>query len=95
MQKIQFSKDVTVFQYRAARRSLGLTLKEVAAACECAENSILGLERGNLLMPPVRSRIHTRAKAKAMYEMYGIVFYENNHIGLESANDTIQIRFVE
>lgn len=78
-----YTKDLTVFQLRAARRALNLTVREVAKELNFTPNVIVRAEKGNLYEFPSRSTVISVSKLRALFEEHGIVFLPNNTIRLE------------
>jgi transcriptional regulator with XRE-family HTH domain len=93
MQKLRYSKDITVFQLRAARAALKLTLKEVTVLASVSEGALAKLESGDIYLPPQHSSPLTIAKVKSLYESYGVEFYEHNHMCLLPLDENIIFRF--
>lgn len=87
-----YTQDLTVFQLRAARRALNLTVREVAKELNLTPNVIVRAEQGDLYEFPSRSTVISVARLRALFEAQGIVFLPDNTIRLEKIMPEIIFR---
>tara|TARA_B100000614_G_C14499557_1_gene474098 strand:+ start:861 stop:1175 length:315 start_codon:yes stop_codon:yes gene_type:complete len=87
-----FTSELTVFQLRAARRALNLTVREVAKEASLATGVIVRSEAGDLYKFPEQSSVTSIAKLRVLYESEGIRFLPNNTIQLYKHISDIQFR---
>ncbi|CAO5677768.1 MAG: hypothetical protein HEEMFOPI_01561 [Holosporales bacterium] len=81
------TKDLTVFQLRAARRALNLTVREVSKDTSISIGVIVRSETGDLYSFPKKSSLISISRLKAYYEMNNIVFSLDNTISLKKEDD--------
>ncbi len=93
LEKIQLSSELTVFQLRAARAALRLSLSDVARIAGLRTATIQKLESGDIYSFP-SSSILTISKVRSVLENHGIEFYKNNFIRLVPLDEKLTIRFV-
>ena len=94
IEKIQFSSDITVFQLRAARAALKISLKKLADISGLSEGALIKLEAGDIYSRPQHSSFLTVGKVRAVLEEMGIEFYHNNFIRLVPKEEQFVIRVV-
>lgn len=87
-----YTKDITVFQLRAARRSLNLTVREVAKKTSLGPGVVVRSEAGDLYEFPGNSTVMSVTRLRAFYEQYGIVFLPGNAIRLNKSISDIIFR---
>ena len=80
--KIEKTGDITVFQLRAARRALNITVREMSLETGLAVGVIVRGESGNLHLFPQKISLVSVSRMKVFLEYYGIVFLSNNTISL-------------
>lgn len=88
-EEITHTKDLTVFQLRAARRALNLTVREVAKDTGLSIGVIVRSETGNLKLFPPKTNLISAARLKSYYETYHILFLSNNTISLKETEDIV------
>ncbi|CAO4844622.1 MAG: hypothetical protein FADNKDHG_01315 [Holosporales bacterium] len=93
LEKIQFSSELTVFQLRAARAALRLSLSDVAKIAGLRIATIQKLESGDIYSFP-KSSILTISKVRSVLENHGVEFYKNNLVRLVPLDEKFTIRFI-
>ncbi|CAO5681472.1 MAG: hypothetical protein HEEMFOPI_01509 [Holosporales bacterium] len=88
-EEIIHTKNLTVFQLRAARRALNLTVREVAKDTGLSIGVIVRAETGSLKLFPQKTNLISAARLKSYYEAYHIIFLSNNTISLKEAEDIV------
>lgn len=88
---ILYTTDITVFQLRAARRALNLTVRDVGKATALGTGVVVRSESGNLYDPP-NCTVMTINRLKSYYESYGIVFLSENTIRINKVIPDIVFR---
>lgn len=79
--------DLTVFQLRAARRALNLTVREVSKNTSVSIGVIVRSETGDLYSFPKKASLISISKLKSYYEMHNIVFLNDNTVSLKKENE--------
>lgn len=87
-----YTKDLTVFQLRSARRSLNLTVRDVAKQINLTPSVIVRAEQGDLHEFPPRSTVTSVSRLRSLFEAQGIVFLPDNTIRLEKIMPDIIFR---
>lgn len=76
---------LSVFQLRAARRSLGFTAKQVADVLDISVQTVFNAEKivsfEDIMFPPKMLSNYTISRFKAFFEREGIFFESNNRLG--------------
>lgn len=88
---IYYTSDITVFQLRAARRSLNLTVREVGKNTTLGTGVVVRSESGNLLERP-NCTVMSINRLRTYYETYGIVFLPENTISIKKVTPDIIFR---
>lgn len=79
MSKIQ-TKDLVTFQFKAARRALDISLRNLSREIDVDINALSRLESCNLDSIPQKSQFRTIAKLRLFLESQGIEFLDNGGI---------------
>lgn len=77
---IHYTKDLTVFQLKAARYALGITRDEIKNLTGISSSVLNRVEKGELAYAPKQSLPQTIYRLRSLYESHGIVFFEDNTI---------------
>lgn len=88
---ILYTTDITVFQLRAARRALNLTVREVGKTTTLGTGVVVRSESGNLFDPPNCTVISIN-RLRTYYESYGIIFLTENTISIKKISPDIVFR---
>ena len=88
---ILYTTDITVFQLRAARRALNLTVRDVGKSTKLGTGVVVRSESGNLHDPP-NCTVMTINRLRSYYESYGIVFLSENTIRINKVIPDIVFR---
>lgn len=88
---ILYTTDITVFQLRAARRALNLTVREVGKNTMLGTGVVVRSESGNLHSPP-NCTVMSINRLRTYYESYGIVFLTENTINIKKPTLDIVFR---
>lgn len=89
------TNTLTTFQLKAARRALGISLKQAAKETGIAESAITRLESCDLSLFPQRSSLPTVFRLRQFLEQKGIVFLNDNMVQYCPVTvDPIQIRII-
>lgn len=80
--KIEKTGDITVFQLRAARRALNITVREMSLETGLAVGVIVRGESGDLHSFPQKISLVSASRMKVFLESHGIVFLLNNTVSL-------------
>ena len=88
LKPIHYTKDITVFQLRAARYSLGITRNEVIQATGVSSSTLSTLENEPLFSTPSSKR--TAYSLRRFYEAKGIIFFEDNAIKYDPAGEGVE-----
>ena len=75
------TKNITVFQLRAARSGLGLTISELNKLTGLSRSTITSIEKQNAGTPP-KCDLMTVYKLREYFESKGIIFEESNQLKL-------------
>lgn len=87
LKPIHYTKDVTVFQLRAARYALGITRNEIIKKTGVSSSTLSMLENEPLFSAPTSLR--TSFTLRGFYESKGIIFFEDNAIKYDPAGDGV------
>lgn len=73
------TKDITVFQLRAARSGLGLTISKLNKLTGLSRATIASIEKQNAEVPP-KCNLKTVYKLREYFESKGIIFEDLNQL---------------
>jgi transcriptional regulator with XRE-family HTH domain len=95
IEKIKMSSELTVFQLRAARAALKLSLTNLSKITNLRVATIQKLESGDIHMPPQKSSLLTISKVRTALENMGVEFYKNNIVRLVPIDEQFTIRLIK
>lgn len=95
MNIVHFTTDITVFQLRAARRALNISMRDLAVITGVSPDALVRMEKGDLYSPPPKSHPNTIFKIRVYLEKLGIQFLDNNSIRLSTPEENIRFRIKE
>lgn len=95
IEKIKMSSEVTVFQLRAARAALKLSLADLSEKTCLRVATIQKLESGDIYMPPQKSSLLTISKVRTTLENMGVEFYKGNIVRLVPMDEKFTIRLIK
>lgn len=94
MENLQTS-ELTTFQLKAARRALGVSLKQVSKETGIAETALIRLESSDLGFFPKHTSLTTVFRLRQFLETKGIIFLANNTLQfITSDQPRVQIKIV-
>lgn len=89
--KINRVNEISVFQLRAARAGLKLSLEKLSELTGITKKTLSNMESGDMFFPPENTSILTLLKVNNVYKYYDVEFFENNVVKLHSILDNIQV----
>lgn len=84
--------NITVFQFRAARRALNLSVRKISKDTGLSTGVIVRIEAGDLFLSPKNVSLVSLSRLKAYLESHDISFMENNTLSLSPPQKIIKIK---